>query len=386
MKKTKVGMLFLCFILVLSSFGFATEEVVSTIDVDSNITMTLDEAVEFALKNNANVVDIKKMVSNQEDAYQDAADTYRSWKNKIRNGGYAFESELDYLNCWGYSFELAELSYKSFLATKGTAEETVGYTVKQLAYTIDELGKTIELLEKTILKQERDVKIAEVKSTLNMITSLEVEAAKQTLNSTKLQLESLKPTLGTVKTTLKNLMGIDVTKDLTITLPEAEFKILEVPNLTETIENSLETNGEAITAKLAYKQKEINNILATKTNFWTREEKKDAKKDFSDAELRLNNSLNVIKENLMSLYTEVKNSEESTILAKSEYEQLQIKYKQMQVMHELGMITTHDFNSYEIALINAKNTYESSLQKNILLNERWNIALKVGDVLAKEAR
>jgi len=382
-KMKKIGALFLCLVLILNSICFA-ENMIMNVEDTNEVTMTLDEAVEYALSHNSNVVDISRMKKDQEELYDDAKDTYRVWKDRVKNGGYSFETPQEYLTCWGYSLEIAELSYESFLATKGTAEETVGYSVKKIVYSIDELEKSVELLEKTIKKQENDVRIAEVKSSLNMITSLDVETAKQTLTSTKLQLESLNSALVSLKTNLKSLMGFDVEKELIITLPDAEFTILEVEELAKVIDDSLETNGKAITAKINYKQKEFNNILATKTHFFTRDEIKDAKKAFSDAELRLNNEINVIKDNLFSLYTKIKTSEESTILSKSEYEQLQIKYNQMKVMHELGMITTHDFNSYELALINAKNTYESSLHENILLNARWNIALKVGDVLAEE--
>jgi len=386
-KMKKIGALLLSLVFMLNSFCFAEEAVILTEDTNK-VTMTLDEAVEFALTNNPSLVDanFKKMQKDQEEIYDDARTTYRIWQDKVKSGGYSFEDPTEYLTCWGYSLEMAELAYKSFLATRESTEETIAYTVKKIAYSLDELEKSVELLEKTVLKQEMDVKIAEVKSSLNMITVLDVEAANQTLTSTKLQLESLKSTLGSVKTSLKSLMGVDVTKELIITIPENEFNILEVEDIAKVIEDSLETNGEVINAKISYKQKEMNNIIATKTQFLDREGIKDAKRAFSDAESRLNNSINVVKENLLSLYNLVKTNEESTILAKSEYEQLQTKYRQMEVMYELGMITKHDFNSYEIALINSKNTYEAALHENILLKERWNIALKVGDVLAKEAQ
>ena len=384
MKKIKVGALFLCFVIMLNSACFSIEVEDVATETNEVTTMTLDEAISYALKNNAGVVDINKTVKDQEDTYKDAKKAYRTWQYDLKDGGYSYEEYYDYLTAHGHYLEMAEYAYNGFLAQKVGTEEIVKYSVKNMAFSIDELEKSFELLEKTVAKQEMDVKIAEVKCMLNMITSFDVETAKQTLTSTKLQLESLKSTLNVLQANLKSLMGFDVTKELEITIPESELTILEVENLAEVIENSLETNSDAISAKVAYKQKEMQYILATETHFLDREGIRDAKKDFSDADMRLNNSLNVIKENLYALYKEVKTNEESTILSKSEYEQLQIKYIQMKVMHELGMITTHDFNSYEIALLNAKNTYESSLHKNILLNDRWNIALKVGDILAKE--
>jgi hypothetical protein len=181
-------------------------------------------------------------------------------------------------------------------------------------------------------------------------------------------------------------MGFDISKELVIILPEREINVLEVEKLDEVITNSLETNSAAIAAKISYKQKEINNIIATETSFMLKDEKKDAKEEFVDAELRFNNSLNTIKDGLYSLYNSVKSSESSAILAKDEYDQLQIKYNQMKVMYELGMITPNDFNAFEISLLNAKNTYEAKLNENILLNKRWEIALAVGDAMSEVAQ
>ena len=378
----RFGALCLSIMLIMNNFSYAKEIVK---EEELNTVMTMDEAIEYALKHNPNVVDIERQAKKQEEAYDDAKDTYRSWQYKIKGGGYSFETPQEYFDCWGHSLELADLVYKSFLATKGTAEQSVAYNIRKLAYSIDELEKNIELLEKTVIKQENDLKIAKVKNNLNMVTILDVTSAQITLSSTKLQLESLKTTLKSLHVNLKNLMGYDIEKELTITIPEQEITILDVENLAEVIEKSLETNGDAVTAKISYKQKEMNNILATKTSwFETGGQKREAKKNFSDAEVRLNNSLNYIEENLYSLYNQVKANEESVIIKKQEYDQLKIKYNQMKVMSEIGMVTKHDFNAYEITLLNARNTYEAELHKNVLLNERWKIAILVGDVIAKQ--
>lgn len=383
-KSIKFGALFLSIMMIINNFSFAKEITNENKEVEDN-TMTLEEAFSYAMEHNPNVVDINKMVKDQEDALDEAKKTRQSWRNKLKSGGYAFETPIDYLDCYGHSYEMAEYTYKSFLASKGTAEMSVTYGIRNLAYSIDELENTILCLEKTVKKQEQDLKIAEIKNKLDMVTVLDVTSANITLSTTKLQLESLKTTLKSLKVNLKNLMGYDINKDLEIELPKEELIILDVENLAEVIDNSLDTNTDALSAKISYKQKEMNNLIATKTHFYVKDEIRDAKKEFSDAEARLNNSLNYIKEGLYALYSEVKTSEGNVIIKKCEYEQLELKYNQMKVMSELGMVTKHDFNSYEIALINAKNSYEVELHKNIMLNERWNIALKIGDVIGKKA-
>jgi len=386
MKLKQISVLFLSVMLILNSISFAVENKLEEVDEDISVIMTLDEAVDYALTHNANVLDINKIAKDQKELYDDAVTTYRNWQYKVNHGGYSFENVVEYMDCWGYSLELAKLSYDSYLANKGSVENTITYNVEKLAYSIYELENSIGLLEKTVKKQETDVKVGQVKKELNMITDVELEATKSSLNSTKIQLESLKSTLISLKTNLKNLMGFDISKELVVILPEREINVLAVEKLDEVITNSLETNSAAIATKISYKQKEINNIIATKTSFMLKDEKKDAKEAFADAELRLDNSLNTIKDGLYSLYNSVKSSESSAILAKDEYDQLKIKYNQMKVMNELGMITPNDFNAFEISLLNAKNTYEAKLNENILLNKRWEIALKVGDAMSEVAQ
>jgi len=386
MKLKQISVLFLSVMLILNSISFAVENKLEEVDEDISVIMTLDEAVDYALTHNANVLDINKIAKDQKELYDDAVTTYRNWQYKVNHGGYSFENVVEYMDCWGYSLELAKLSYDSYLANKGSVENTITYNVEKLAYSIYELENSIGLLEKTVKKQETDVKVGQVKKELNMITDVELEATKSSLNSTKIQLESLKSTLISLKTNLKNLMGFDISKELVVILPEREINVLAVEKLDEVITNSLETNSAAIATKISYKQKEINNIIATETSFMLKDEKKDAKEAFADAELRLDNSLNTIKDGLYSLYNSVKSSESSAILAKDEYDQLKIKYNQMKVMNELGMITPNDFNAFEISLLNAKNTYEAKLNENILLNKRWEIALKVGDAMSEVAQ
>jgi len=386
MRKIKFGTMALSAFLLLSPITFAEENVPTEIVEESAKTvMTLEEAINYALENNANIIDVARTQEDQEDTYKEAKKTYQSWKNKLKfESGYSFETPADFLDCWGHSYEMAELQYESFLASKEGAEKTVAYNVMNLAYTIDEINKSILLLEKTVEKQENDVRIAEVKVSLDMITQNDLDTAISTLASTKLQLASVKSTLTSLEISLKSLMGYDVLQKLEIVLPEHELKILEVENLAETIESSLETNSSAIMANIMFKQKEQQYLLATQTHFFeTREAIKEAKENFSDAENRLNNSVNSVKENLLLLYQEIKMNENETILAKEDYEQLQRQYKQMEVMYELDMITKHDFDAFEIALMNAQNAYEAALHKNSLLNERWEIALTVGDVVSE---
>jgi len=153
MKLKRIGTLLLCFMMILNNFCLAEEAVVN-VEESNKVFMSLDEAVEYALKNNATLVDtdFDDLLEDQKDLYNDAKITYFNWKNRIKNGGFAYDMPSDYLDRYGHSLEVAELSYNAFLSTKGGTEETIGYSVKKIAYSIDELKNGIELLEKTILK------------------------------------------------------------------------------------------------------------------------------------------------------------------------------------------------------------------------------------------
>lgn len=343
--------------------------------------MTMEQAVEYALKHNSTIVDLEKTVKDQKELYDDAKDEYRKWKNKVRSGGYSFEDENEYLTCWGYMMKISELQYNSFLSGREGAKQKIEYSVKNMIYSIFELEDNIELLNKSILKQENDVQIAEVKFSLNMITKNDLESVKSTLETSRLQLESIKKSLETLKISLKQIMGFNVTEELLIKRPEYVEKELTVEDLEKTIEDSLETNNSVLSAKLQYQQKENQYILATKTGFMLRDDKKKAKDNYSDAEFRLNNDINSVKENLRILYNQVKDKESEVKIAKEELDRAKTQYEQAKVMFEVGLISKNSYLGSKLAVMNAENAYKSKVKESTLLNDRFNIAIKVGDVI-----
>jgi len=343
--------------------------------------MTMEQAVEYAIKHNSTIVDLEKTVKDQKELYDDAKDEYRKWKNKVRSGGYSFEDENEYLTCWGYMMKISELQYNSFLSGREGAKQKIEYSVKNMIYSIFELEDNIELLNKSILKQENDVQIAEVKFSLNMITKNDLESVKSTLETSRLQLEGIKKSLETLKISLKKIMGFNVTEELLIKRPEYVEKELTVEDLEKTIEDSLETNNSVLSAKLQYQQKENQYILATKTSFMLRDDKKKAKDDYSDAEFRLNNDINYIKENLRILYNQVKDKESEVKIAKEELNRARTQYEQAKVMFKVGLISKNSYLGSELAVMNAENAYKSKVKESTLLNDRFNIAIKVGDVI-----
>ena len=343
--------------------------------------MTMEQAVDYALKHNSTIVDLEKTVKDQKELYDDAKDEYRKWKNKVRSGGYSFEDENEYLTCWGYMMKISELQYNSFLSGREGAKQKIEYSVKNMIYSIFELEDNIELLNKSILKQENDVQIAEVKFSLNMITKNDLGSVKSTLETSRLQLESIKKSLETLKISLKQIMGFNVTEELLIKRPEYVERELTVEDLEKTIEDSLETNNSVLSAKLKYQQKENQYILATKTSFMLRDDKKKAKDDYSDAEFRLNNDINYIKENLRILYNQVKDKESEVKIAKEELNRARTQYEQAKVMFKVGLISKNSYLGSELSVMNAENSYKSKVKETTLLNDRFNIAIKVGDVV-----
>lgn len=361
---------------LLCSFCIA-QEVTTT----QNDSMTIDQAVEYAMKHNSAIVDVEKNVKDQQELYDDARDEYRKWKNKVRSGGYSFEDENEYLTCWGYMFKISELQYNSFQTTREATKQKVEYSVKSMIYSMFELEDSIELLNKSIIKQENDLQIAEVKFDLNMITKNDLESTRSTLETSRLQLESVKKSLETLKVSLKQLMGFGVTDELLIERPEYVEKELNVEDLEKTIEASLATNSSVLSSKLQYQQKENQYILATKTSFMLRDDKKKAKDNYSDAEFRLNNDIDSVKENLRILYNQVKDKESEVKIAKEELARAKTQYDQAKVMYEVGLISKNSYLGYELAVMSSENSYKSKVKESILLNDRFNIAIKVGDVV-----
>lgn len=378
--KRILSMFFAFFILVSVCFADTTLEIENTKEI---VNMTLEEAIQYALNNNFSIVDLENIADEQKDIFEDAYKDYCKWKNQLRTGGYAFDDENEYLACWGHLYELAKLNYDSFLSKKEGTKLQIEYSIKNMVYSIYELEDTISFLEKTIDKQEVDVKIANVKYSFNMITNNDFENTKAILESSKIQLESTKKTLDALKISLKQIMAFDIEKELIIKEPEYEVSELVIEDLEKTINESIDTNSFAISSKIDYKEKENKYILATKTSFLLRDDKRNAKEAFSDAEIRLNNDINSIKENLNVLYYQVKSKEAEIKLAKEEMDRNNIQFEQAKVKYDIGIISKQAYLEHELSFINSKNSYRKKVKEGILLKNRFNIAINVGDIIAK---
>lgn len=370
--------LIMTFVLCMN-FCFANE----VSEVKEPVTMTFDEAIEYALINNSSIIDMEKDTKDQKELLDDAKKEYTRWKNEIKSGGYSFENEAEYLASTGDMLELSKLQYDSFMLGKEGAKLQVSYSVKNLVYSIFELNDNIDLLEKSIAKQENDVEIANVKFALNMITENDVSNAKSTLENSRLSLNSAKDTLIGLEVSLKQIMGFDVNDELVIERPEYLLEELVVEDVDKIIDDSLATNTSVISAKMQYKQKENNYILATKTSFLLKDEKKDAKRDFEDAEFRLNNEVSSIKKNLKILYNQVKDAENGINISKDEFERAKTQFEQAKVMYDVGLISRNSYLAYEISYMNSENSYKSKVKDGMLLKDRFNIAISVGDIIAK---
>ncbi len=371
----KVFCLLMVFIL-FSTYCFADE-------TKEQVEMTLEEAIDYALKNNSTIIDIEKNVKDQEKVFDDARMEYFKWKSKIKRGYFSFENETEYLTSFGQIYELSKLQYDKFLADRKGTKLQVEYSVKNMIYSMFNTKDAINLLEKSIEKQENDVEIAEVKYKLNMITENELSNTKATLETTKLNLKNTKEGLKSLEISLKQIMGFDVSEELVLKRPEYTMDELIVEDLSKTIEDSMATNSSVISAKIQYKQKENNYILATKTSFLSKDEKKEAKDNYKDAEFRLNNEINSIKENLSVLYSQVKDKEKEINIAKDEMDRAKNQFEQAKVMYDVGLISKNSYFGYEIAVINSENTYNSKIKDGILLKDRFSIAISTGDIIAK---
>lgn len=369
----KIGMLFICMCLLMN---------ISIAESSDEIRFTLEDAIKYGLEHNTKLIDIRRTEKDYKENFDDAKDEYRKWQNKLRNGGYSFESSQEYLDCWGYGLKTATLTYDSFIASKSALEKNVEYSITNLAYQIYLMNKNIAISESNIIKQENDLEIATVKLKYQMITQSSYNEIAQALNTSKLGLVELKNSLESLKINLKSVMGIDILKNVIIEVPDIESDRFEVENIVETVEKSLDTNKDVIAARIEYNAKLNNNILATKTHFLeTRDDIKRAKENFEDAEYRLNNVINAVKEEMIVLYNEILANEEKESISKNKLENTITQIEQVNKMYGLGTISKNSFMEYNLLLNKAQLDYENQKVNNLLLRKRWEIAMVVGDIL-----
>jgi outer membrane protein TolC len=344
-------------------------------------TMTLDEAVNFAKENNASVLTLKAQKRSAEKEYNTVKSNTGKWQSKR---SYSFEDCTEYMLFHGYALEEAELKYNLYLKQVEAALDSVEYGVESYAYSIDLLDKEIALAEDKVESLENELKIAELKYKLHIITDTKVDEARLQLETAKSSLKNATDKKDIAKQSLKNIMGIYINEEIDIQIPEIQVKELEIDNIDEFIEQNIENNVNTITARYKYKTCENNYRAAKEGGWYTTFETKTFTDAYKVAETALQSQTNSIKIGLKDTYNKIKSNEIQIKETEKTLEIYKNNLENAKKMYDLGMIS-------KVALINAgletqqmEYNYNALLMNNLVLNETFRISIKSGASIASD--
>lgn len=338
-------------------------------------TMTMEEAVNFVKENNANVLALKAQKRSAEKEYNTVKSDTRKWQSKR---AYSFEDVTEYMLFHGYALEEAELKYNLYLKQVESALDSVEYGVKSYAYNIEFLNKEITLAEDKVKSLENELKIAELKCKLNMITDTKVNEAKLQLETAKSSLRNAKDKKDIAKQNLKNMMGIYNNEEIDIQIPEIQIKELEIDNIEDFIEQNIENNLNTISARYKYKVTQ-NNYRAAKEGGWYEAfETKVFTDAYNVAETSLQSQIDSIKIGLKDTYNKIKSNENQLKETKKTLDIYKNNLENAKKMYELGMISKVALVNAELEMHQMEYNYNALLINNLVLNETFRVSIKSG--------
>lgn len=367
---------------MMTSFGLAEEHILISANPIKEVTMTLEELKSYAKEHNKSLIELEKNVDDMEEQYEDVKEADREMQiKKFHSQAISFETSAEYELYEGYTMKTAQAGYDVFLKQKELAEETIFYSIENLAYNREQLIDAKDYLTKMIANAEKENLIGNIQMKFNMITQSQYDMINLKKESLTVELLGVENNLKTVDRTLKELVGLDISTDLKVTL-DNKFEAFTVEDIEEIANDATKLRLDALQVEQDYINKTVAYELAEKTKRYgiDRDKYKDIKKDYANVEASYPIDMEAIKAKVRSSYENVLKSEIAYKNAVASYNIAKSSFDVAEKSYQVGLISQIKYDTAKLELENSENSLKKALYDNILAKEMFRINSTVGEV------
>jgi len=376
----KIGSLIIAAI-VMTSFALAEVPILISPKPTQEVTMTLAELKKYAKEHNKNLIELEKTADDMKDQYEDVKEADREMQIwKFHSQGFSFETSAEYELYHGYTMKKAQLGYDVFLKQKELTEETIFYSVESLVYNREQLVDAKKYLTKMIANSEKEIIIANVQLKFNMITQSQYDMIKLKKESLAVELLGVENNLKTVDRTLKELVGLDVSTQLSVIL-DNQFETVIVEDLEKVANDATGLRLDALQVEQDYVTKTIAYELAEKTKRYgiNKDEYKEIKRVYTNVEVSYPIDMEAIKDKVRSSYENLLKSEIAYKNAEATYNLSKASFDVTEKSYQVGLISQIKYETAKLELENSENSLKKALYDNILAKEMFRINSTVGE-------
>ncbi len=335
-------------------------------------TLSLEEAIEIATKDNPGFISADTAIKNAEKQLEEAKKDQKEVKGVIR-----LPSAFSLVPVkQGYYVEQAKIGVESAKRERIKAENTLKYEITQKYYSV--------ILAEAVLNSARDAyKMAsDNKNTIDiqfdrgLVSQLEVNNAEYALMQAKAAVDKYERNLSLAKENLKISLQIDG-QDATLILTDGiEYQPFE-SNVSEDIENAMETRLDVYLLKSNCEQAE-RYLKATTVLGYKSSEYSAANQSLVQSQYTYTNSKKLIGLSIISAYNEIVNAADALKLAETSVDLRTQEYNVAKLQYDLGMITNTQLTGALNAVSNAKIELENAKLSYKLAVEKYGYEITTG--------
>ena len=316
-------------------------------------TLTFDDAVEKALRNNSSLNNLK--------ASMDLAET---------------QLEIQYLEAYSsedgfsglISFLNSQSSYQNSELSIVAQEESVKHSMKQSYINMIELQRNIALSELALKNDELNLALSKIKLSNGKISQSEYDNLNLAYNTAKEQLETQKDTLEMEYVSLNILMGTDINKRYNFVM-DAVYEPFELDIPVESyINGKVALSNSVRQAEKSYETTKQTSKL-TPLNSSEIGSYQSAQNSLNSAEMSYEDAKDSVYESLYQKYNSIVQEEKDYTAGLDELKLLQDEFERVQVKYLNGNASYYELLTAQYNVAEKENTLLSSVYSHMLLSE-----------------
>lgn len=319
--------------------------------------LTVDEAVKKAVDYSRT---LKTLYENNELNELNADDTHTDliWSS-------------EYVEVTNLNAELKNLmnSIRNYGTNVEIEKEKIRLNVIQLFAGIISAEDSVDMYEKQLELNERDLKIAQVKKELGLISSSEYEALEVENNRLKSSKQSVEAALSEAYISLNRLLGQNIDTKYTVELDidyeplgetDLDYAVLKASTSSQTVKEKEEA------AEIAQYQLDVYSSL------WSNDKKEAKQNNLNQATRSLADTKAEMAARVKNLYNSIQTAEAdyNSNLASLEQQKKDLEIKKLQL--DLGKITQLEYDKAEYKIKELENTIKQGVYSHYIQVCKYN--------------
>ncbi len=307
--------------------NFSFVEILSISDDNGLETLSIDTAVEKALKNSTELKTVNLSLAVSEEQLENSTESvdYNTGANSIQNILNLIKNQT---------------SLKNSEEEKKVKEQKIGLEMEQLFIEILNLQREIALTTDTLDLEEKNLKITKAKLEMGLVSEQEYNESSLFLVKSKESLESKKQNLNDLFKNLNILIGEDDTSkrynlDIDVTYDTLELETTPEVYATARVSESVSINNAKRNLEVSKKSYLVEQASDNATNISIMQ----SENSVSTAEMNIEDMIENMETQVINLYNTIKTSETSIENNKTELSNLKKNLEITKAQYEMGKVS-----------------------------------------------